>query len=119
MRQVSQDRSLSYEHTIDQASVDAAVALIRWFGGEARRIYSLLGASPRERERHRRVELIRALGGSVSARAWQRKRGLATAGEAREQLAELVEAGVGEMVWPRAGPGQPSQRFVLAEPGGD
>ncbi len=88
LRQVAQDRSLRYGHTIDQASVDAAVELVRWFGNEACRVYALLGGSARDRELHQHVEVLRALGGSVTVRGWQRKRVLRTADEARRELQE-------------------------------
>ncbi len=116
VRQVSQDRSLRYGHTIDRASVETAVELVRWFGDEARRVYALLGGSARDRELHQRVEVLWALGGSVTVRDWQRKRFLRTADGARRELQELVDLGLGELEWARPGPGRPSQRFVLAEP---
>ncbi len=53
---------------IDADSVDAAVALVKWFGNEARRIYGGFDGSKSEREHRELIEWVRRQGGRVTTR---------------------------------------------------
>jgi hypothetical protein len=101
--------------TIDAVSVQAGVTLSRWFANEARRVYAVLAEDGEARERRHAIELIERKGGSVTVREWQRARSCRTADDAEAELAELVDAGLGEWKQPAPGPkgGRPSRRFVL------
>jgi hypothetical protein len=99
-------------------SVEAAVALTRWFVQEARRIYSSLGESPEERDVRRLVEFIRLRGGSVTVRELHRSNQTKyrAAGDAEAALQALVDAGLGDWVIHAPGPDggrPPSKTFTL------
>jgi hypothetical protein len=103
---------------VDDSSVRAGVALSRWFGGEARRIYAVLNESSAQQERRELVELIQRKGGTAAPRDLQRwrDRQYPTASDAEAALAGLVKAGLGRWVTDHhgGGPGRPVMRFVLA-----
>ena len=103
---------------IDAKSVDAAVTLIEWHKGEAKRVYAMLAEDEDSREQRRLVELIRNRGGRVTVREWQRARSLRTAEDAEAELNGLVDAELGSWSDPAPSPrgGRPSKRFVLAGP---
>jgi hypothetical protein len=74
----------------------AGVRLVQWFKGEARRIYSLLSESDKDRDQRRLIEWIESKGGSVTARDVQQgRRQYRTAPEAESALKELANAGCG------------------------
>ena len=104
---------------IDAASMQAAIDISEWCGGETRRVYGAFVEPEEDRWVREAVERIRALGGSVSVREWHRKRSLGSAVEARADLDRLVSAGVAR--WERdstkpTGGHQP-ERIVLVEAG--
>ena len=103
------------ESEIDQESMEAGIALSRWFAEETRRVYSMLAEGEEDTERRRLVELIGNKGGSVSVRDWQRRRHLSSE-QAELQLDELVEVGLGRWETVAAGPkgGRMSKQFILA-----
>ena len=114
VRAASGDPSVNDPDEVDEHSIAAGVALARWFGREARRVYAVLGESEADRTQRRLVERIEAKGGSVSVREWQRSQSHASACDAEAELEELVKAGFGRWhVPPQEGPGRPSKRFVL------
>lgn len=77
----------------DVESIRAAITLSDWFGGEARRIYTMLGESDDEHDQPRLVDWISGKGGEVTSREVQMGcRWLRAAGAA---LGELVKAGWG------------------------
>ncbi|MCE9543999.1 MAG: DUF3987 domain-containing protein [Planctomycetia bacterium] len=107
---------------IDEDAMQSGIALARWFGAEARRVYGLLAEDDDDRDRRQLVEWIEGHGGNVTAhelahgpRAY---RGNPTAAEAA--LAALVKAGYGK--WETrpagAGGGRPTRAFVLGTCGG-
>ncbi|GAG37846.1 unnamed protein product, partial [marine sediment metagenome] len=99
---------------VDEQSIEAGVTLSRWFGGEARRIYSRMGESDEDRERRQLVELIRCKGESVSVREWHRIRSHKSSRDAEAELEALVDARCGEWHIPaQTGRGRPTKRFVL------
>src|SRR5262249_12873171 len=51
---------------IDQASIEAGIALADWFGAEARRVYGILFEADGERETRELVELIRRKGNVIT-----------------------------------------------------
>ena len=101
---------------VDERDIEAAVQLVRWFGGETKRIYTILSGSEEEERLRNWVEIVERLGSRVSRRRWQRSRSLATSEEAEAQLNELVEAGYGKWEQAPVGPkgGHPKREFVLA-----
>lgn len=102
---------------VDAPSIEAGIAITRWFGHEARRVYARLRETDGDRERRTRVDVICAMGGSVSVRDWQRKRSVAST-QAGEELKALADAGYGSLdVPPRGGVGRPgSMVFTLHQP---
>lgn len=85
------------EAGVDEASVEAAAMLTRWFGREARRIYQVLRESPADGETRRLVDWIAGRGGHATARETQQAhRRYGTADEAESALQALVESGYGE-----------------------
>jgi hypothetical protein len=117
------DATLLDSARVDQASIAAGVALARWFGDEARRVYAILSESDEDRETRRLVEWIDRKGGTVTARDLTRgpriyKRDPERAARA---LADLVASG--EAVWvhddPSSKGGRPTDRIRLVSRGGD
>ena len=76
VRWAAEDPTLQTVGAVDRASVEAGVALVRWFAHEARRVYGMLAESDDDRDRRRLVDLIRANGGSVSYGQFLRWRGM-------------------------------------------
>lgn len=123
IREVAGDPTAS-PGAVDAASVAAGVALSRWFGSEAGRVYEILGAdveSAEARERRELTRLIRERGGRITARelmhASRRYRG--NSAEAEAALAGLAEAGAGRWLVDDHGgrAGRPAAVFVLLEGG--
>ena len=107
---------------VGPGDIAAGAALVRWFLGEADRVYAVLGESPEARGRRVLADWIRARGGKVTVRDLARGprayRGNEAAAE--QALDGLVKAGWGtwEDVRPSEGGGRPTRRFVLRmEPG--
>ncbi|HEY8506073.1 MAG TPA: DUF3987 domain-containing protein, partial [Gemmataceae bacterium] len=98
-------------------SVEAGVALCRWFAREARRVYATLSETAEERDERRLVEFVRARGGRVRVKELQRsnQRKYPTAGAAEAALEALVRKGLGR--WEECPPsprgGRPTRDFVL------
>ena len=111
------DASLRSTQEVDATSIRAAVSLVRWFGGEARRVYAVLRESDERREQRRLLEKVHDAGGSVSARDLMRTcRMFEKTADAEAALDELVQAGWGRWVHPKPGHGHPSARkFQLAD----
>jgi hypothetical protein len=101
--------------TIDAASVRAGIALVRWFGAEAKRVYTMLARTKEQADRILLVQLIRRNGGVITARELMRSsREHLDADTADLALAGLAKAKLGtwEQVKP-TGPGRPTRRFRL------
>lgn len=116
-RRAAGDATLRDPARVDEASIAAGVALARWFGDEARRVYAILGESDEGRESRGLVEVVQRKGGNVSGRELvQASRAFRTVADAEEALSALVEAGAGSWVTPEQhGRGQPkARRFVLS-----
>jgi DNA polymerase-1 len=101
-------------------SVEAGVALARWFAAETRRIYGMLGESDQDRQVRRLVEFIRVQGGSITARALQRSSPTRyrTPQQAEEALDVLVKADLADWRDCPPGPkgGRPTRACVLRSP---
>jgi hypothetical protein len=99
------------------ASVQAGIALTRWFGYEARRIYGMLSESPAERDLRRLVEFIRRHGGRITARTLRRSNSTKykSTADAEAALNRLVAAGLGRWVEAPAGAkgGRPTHAVEL------
>jgi hypothetical protein len=112
------DPTLEDANVVDEQSIKAGVELSTWFGHEARRVYSILGENPEQREHRRLIEMIRSKGGSVTIREVQRSsRKYTNAKDAEQALEALVAAGVGIWEDPKPGlaGGRPVRQFVLAQ----
>ncbi len=116
VRWAAGDCTLRTPDAVDEASVAAGVALSRWFGLEARRVYVMMAESDEDRDQRRLVEWIQNRGGSVTARDLTRNhRAYRSTDDARAALDALVEARYGRWDYPQPGPqgGAPAKRFQL------
>lgn len=99
---------------VDKDSIAAGVALARWFGGEAKRVYAAMKQGGEDEHFRKLIEWIENRGGTCSVndmvrdkREYRHNRDGAEA-----DLMELVRRGAGE--WDkRQKTGRPSQRFRL------
>jgi hypothetical protein len=111
------DATVGVPASVDESSIKAGVALARWFGDEAKRVYAVLAESDDDRESRLLVEWIDRKGGVVTARdlthGIRRYRGDTEAAE--RDLSALVEAGRGRWETPAPGPkgGAPVKQFHL------
>ncbi|MCP3903276.1 MAG: DUF3987 domain-containing protein [Planctomycetes bacterium] len=110
------DATLADAGVLDEASIAAGIVLVRWFAGEAERVYAVL-RDDSNRELHRLAEWIEGKGGSVTAR--DLTKGLRAykgkPDKAAQMLAALVDAGFGAWEKPKPGAiGRPTKRFILA-----
>lgn len=102
--------------TVDVDSVMRGVALAKWFGAEARRVYSVLKESDVERQQTDLVETVKRHGGSITPRDLMRCSAFGTADAAKASLDVLAESGRGVWVQENADSrGRPSRRFVLTD----
>ncbi len=116
VRCANEDPNLESLDEIDAESVAAGVALSRWFGHEARRVYTALQESPDEIELRQIAELMRLRGGTISVRELMRADSrYATAEDAELCLNRLVAAGRARRVPIPPGPkgGQPHGVYSL------
>ncbi|MFO0799420.1 MAG: DUF3987 domain-containing protein [Gemmataceae bacterium] len=97
-------------------SLEAGVALARWFAAETERVYAALAEDDSTSRLRAVADRVRALGGRATVRALQKSnsRKYRTAAAAEAALAELVAAGWGAWEEARpAGGGHPLRTFVL------
>ena len=118
----SGDPTLECENAVDAGSVQAGVALTRWFAHETERVYAELGIAPAPPPSSNLQEVISRHGGRISVRelmqASRRYRG--SADVARGALQQLVEFGLGRWVPSSAGAvGRPTEVFEMTEELGD
>lgn len=96
-------------------SIEAGIAMCRWFADEARRIYALMSESSAERDHRRLLEFIQSRGGSAYPRDVQRanSRKYPTADAAETALDALVKLNWGAWcdVPPTDRGGRPSRYF--------
>ncbi len=117
VRWAAEDPTLMVADEVDEQSVGTGIALSRWFGHEARRVYSILAEDDEARDRRRLAEWIERRGGGVTLRELthgvRQFRGDTNA--ARAALDDLVKAGIGRWTQPAPGSagGRPSPRFEL------
>ncbi|MCG3198736.1 MAG: hypothetical protein GHCLOJNM_03241 [bacterium] len=120
VRSVSGHRPPENPFEVDPDSMRSGITLARWFAGEARRVYALLGiADPGRAEQRNLVTLIEDRGGRITANdlrrfSWRFKNDPEGAEAA---LAGLVSEGLG--TWDHRGGsdrgGRPSSVFVLTD----
>jgi hypothetical protein len=117
------DAALRDPARVDEASVAAGVTLARWFGGEARRVYSILSETDEERDARQLVEWIARRGGTATVRDLTRgpREFRREPDRAPKALGELVARGVAEWVRDDRGPkgGRPTDRVRLRSRCGD
>jgi hypothetical protein len=107
------------ESAVDEAAMQAGIALADWFGNEARRVYAVLAETAEERHLRELAELISRKGGQITARELAHaSRRYRSSGKAEAALEKLAEARLGSWnVEPTSG--RPKIRFVLFENGGN
>ena len=102
---------------VDAESLRAAVRLVEWFGGEARRVYTALTAPEVRDPTTRTLDLIRRKGGRVTAREFQQsdRRFRNDAAGAEAELERMIQLGYGdwEQVPTTRKRGRPTDVFVL------
>ncbi len=101
---------------ISTRTMEAAIEFADWFGGQARRLYCNVLREVHEKtaqELARTIELEHH--GQVAVRDWQRRKGHASAREARLELGRLEAAGLGRLEQRKPGRrgGRPTEIFVL------
>ncbi len=100
----------------DELSMASGIAMAKWFGYEAKRVYAMLSQGEHDRKRLTLVELLKARGGQATVRELLRSSRLYTkAREWEAALNELVDTGEGRWQNPKPGPagGHPSKVFHL------
>lgn len=106
---------------VDEESIKSGIELSRWFGNEAKGVYTILRETERQRELREFTDVIRNRGGTVTVREWQRIRTHPTSVMAETELQRLVDAehGAWEYPKPSAQGGRPTKVFRLKEPGSE
>jgi DNA polymerase I-like protein with 3'-5' exonuclease and polymerase domains len=98
-------------------SVEAGIALVRWFANEARRLYVTLSESAEERELRRLVEFILSRGGRVTVKVLQRSNARKYPTSAAAELALEALVGANWAHWEErpagAQGGRPTKQCVL------
>lgn len=118
MRWAAGDPNLMDEYVVDAHSIRTGIALSRWFGEEARRIYERFDETDEQQDERQLADWIRRRDGRVTIREVQQgHRRFRTSSDAQAALAQLAKAGWG--VW-EALPsgskgGRPTEMFVLRE----
>ena len=111
------DPDLEDSEKVDLASMEAGIALTKWFKHDALRTYALLDENDQERDERRLVEWIARKGGSVTVREVQAGcRWLRPAGTAEAALEALAKTGSGTRYHQPSSPGggRPTRIFVLS-----
>ncbi|MSU78421.1 MAG: DUF3987 domain-containing protein [Gemmataceae bacterium] len=116
IRVAADDGSVNDPDIVDDVSMTAGIALSRWFGQEAKRVYTMLATTDEDQAERELIELIERLGGTVTARELQRRsRKYPTAKDAEKALCMLVDRKKG--AWQTkpgtAQGGRPTSVFVL------
>jgi hypothetical protein len=116
VRWATNDPDLSDSDVVDLASMEAGIALTKWFKHEARRTYAVLDETDEERDERRLAEWITRKGGSATVREIQRGcRWLRQPGMAEAALDALAKAGQG--LWLDSAPdgkgGRPTRVFAV------
>jgi hypothetical protein len=122
-RRAEGDLSLEDENIVDERSMAAGIAMVRWFAAEARRIYAMLDEQQERGEQEGLETIVRRHNGSITARELMRassRFAKGTADDAEAALAALVAAGKGYWVTDDhgGGRGRPARRFVLGRADG-
>lgn len=104
---------------VGEGTMRRAIAIGEWCGREVKRVYAVLREDESATKLRQAVERIHALGGSVRVRDWQRCRSRCTAHEAREELDQLVKAGLAHWERDVTKPtgGHQTERLVLLDQG--
>lgn len=104
---------------IDAESMEAGIALARWFFEEGVRIYGVLDEDDAQRKLREDVEFIRGKGGAITARDFNRgRRNVSDSEAARVRLNAIERGGLGRWVDCPSGEegGRPTKRLVLLDP---
>ena len=81
---------------VDQQSMESAIEICKWFGGEAKRVYAVMVENEEDRELRELADLIRRKGGTICSRALMRSsRRYPKAEDAEAALNDLAKAGWG------------------------
>jgi hypothetical protein len=116
IRWAADDQMLTNANILDAASMNAGIALAKWFKHEARRVYAMLDETDADRDQRRLIDWIGRKEGAVTAREVQQGcRWLKEPGAAESALEELTKVGRG--TWeqsPTGHRGHPTRRFKLS-----
>ncbi|MCC7085286.1 MAG: DUF3987 domain-containing protein [Pirellulales bacterium] len=103
--------------SIDQNSMDAAIGLSDWFGREAKRVYGIFSETVSDTETRETFELVRRLGGRITANDLRRRsRRFPTSEDAEAMLKRLADSGYGR--WEHTNTsscGRPTRYFVVSD----
>jgi Protein of unknown function (DUF3987) len=116
IRVAANDDAVADPDTVDEVSMAAGIALSRWFGEEAKRVYAMLSEDEDAQQIRELVELVERLGGVVRVRDLQRhSRKYRESHVAENALQLLVNQGKGAWQANRTGAqgGAPTRAFVL------
>ncbi len=117
VRWAANDPGLADSEVVDLASMEAGIALTKWFKHEARRTYAVLDETDEERDERRLAEWITRKGGSATVREIQRGcRWLRQPGMAEAALDALAKTGQGHWLdsAPAGNGGRPTRVFAMA-----
>ena len=123
IRYTANDPTLKQSDQVDEDSLAAAIEISRWFGDEASRIYSTIGArteTHEQRERRLLIRTIKSVAGGITPRELGRhsRRYRNKVLEAKAALDSLVSENLG--FWQDRATtgkgGRPTLEFVLREP---
>ena len=71
LRWAASEQPVSASDMIDEATMEAAIILTKWFKHETQRVYAMMAESETERDRRKLIEWITSKGGIVTARQVQ------------------------------------------------
>jgi hypothetical protein len=130
IRYTANDPTLKQSDQVDEDSLAAAIEISRWFGDEASRIYTTIGArteTHEQRERRLLIRTVKSVGPGITPRELMRRcrRYRDSVADAEAALESLVSDNLGfwqDRATTRTG-GRPTREFVFREsdrvPSGD
>jgi hypothetical protein len=103
--------------TVGHSSMEAGIALAKWFAAEAERIEGKMGDGAQKRRQQRFIDIIRDQGGRITPRDFKNfsSRQFETTEQAELALDAMTRAGLGHWEDKKPGPqgGRPTKIFVL------
>lgn len=101
---------------VSALAMTRAIAIVKWFKGEGRRIYTLFSETDEQTKHRELLDVIRRNGGSIIPRTLMRRSGrYKSAREAKEALRALCKAGFAREAPFKPEKGRPTMQFSLIE----